>query len=174
MRATETHPARRHRGDAQRTCVLEWIGLAEDGERTTIRMLALDRDGTPLYREDIGRDGEFHLPEEVLHCAHRIVFGMPDAAAGIREQTAVRMRAGECRQRLRFGRLVITERCWSVSYWRAPDVAEPMQGCAREDCGGPQISARRSPATGRARSASSRSPPAGISRSIAHCWRDDR
>lgn len=110
---------------------LEMVGLAPEGERPSVVVQATDKKNAVLHSQEVGADGAFTIPPDVLKKAHRVVFGASDGKKGIQAETALSFRASEFTAQVRDGTLAIAEGIWSRFLFHWVCVSGTVRVCRR-------------------------------------------
>lgn len=110
---------------------LELVGLTGASDRPQIAMTALDAAGGTLYSQDIGDDGHFALPQDVLKRADRIVLGASNGKAVVSTEASLSFRAEEFMSQLRGNTLALAEGIWSRFRYHWVCVSGSVQACKR-------------------------------------------
>lgn len=110
---------------------LELVGLASEGERPSVVVQATDKKNAVLHSQEVGADGAFTIPPDVLKKAHRVILGAPDGNKGIQAETALSFRASEFTAQIRDGTLAVAEGIWSRFLFHWVCVSGSVRVCRR-------------------------------------------
>jgi hypothetical protein len=108
---------------------LELVGLQAGGERPKLVVQALDEKQGVLLAQDVGPDGVFRMPQDVLKRAARVVIGADDDAGGVKAEGAIGYRASEFAAQIRNGTLALAEGVWSRLLYRWVCVSGSVRVC---------------------------------------------
>lgn len=110
---------------------LELVGLSAAGERPSVVVSAVDSTGAAFHTQEVGSDGNFNLPADVLKRAHRVMLGAPDAKGGVQTAAAISYRGSEFMAQITDGTLALAEGIWSgfIPHWFC--VHGSVQACWR-------------------------------------------
>jgi hypothetical protein len=97
---------------------IEFVGLKPGDEAPTIVVQALDQKSQVIHSSQVGKDGVFTLPDDILKKSHRVVVGAPTSEGGV-AKGALRYRAEEFAATIRGGTLALAESVWGKLrfYW---------------------------------------------------------
>ncbi|MGQ0646866.1 MAG: hypothetical protein ACT4P7_04805 [Gemmatimonadaceae bacterium] len=101
------------RGGPTDTYQLELVGLKAGEQRPDVVLQALDRKRTVIYTQDVGKDGSFALPADVLKNAHLVVLGVTGDDGALASETTTTYRAAEFARSIIGGTLALAEGIWS-------------------------------------------------------------
>ncbi len=110
---------------------LELVGLNAASERPDLVVLAVDESRNVLHRQQVGSDGRFDIPPDVLKRAHRVLVGAADGKDGVQTASAASFRGSEFASQITDGTLALAEGVWSgfKHYWVC--VSGSVQACRR-------------------------------------------
>lgn len=106
-------------GDERDSYKLELVGLAAESDWPRVVLQALDSDNVALHTQDVGSDGGFSIPADVLKRAQRVVLGAADDKGGIQPDASVSYRASEFSGQIKGRTLALAEGIWSrfLRHW---------------------------------------------------------
>ena len=117
----------RETGDRYR---LELAGFRPGDERPAIVVQALDRANAVTHSQEVGDDGSFTIPADILRKAHRVVIGAVGERGEMLEG-ASRFRATEFAGLAREGTVAIAEGIWSGWFFHWHCVSGSVRLCRR-------------------------------------------
>lgn len=109
---------------------LELVGLAPGAGRPEIVVQALAAKGKVLHTEQIGADGQFRIPPDVLKKAEVVAFGAPDKE-GLAAEGVVRFPTREFELAAQTGTLALAEGIWSRFHFAWRCVSGTVRVCRR-------------------------------------------
>ncbi len=126
-RTTDSKPE----GNERDLYKLELVGLTAAIDRPKVVVQALDAANAVLHTQEVGSDGNFAVPAEVLKRAHRVVLGASDGKGGIQAEASVSYRGSEFTAQIKEGTLALAEGIWTgfISHWVC--VHGSVQACWR-------------------------------------------
>jgi hypothetical protein len=110
---------------------LELVGLASPADRPPLVVQAVGDDGAPLHSQDIGPDGRFDVPADVLKRSSRVLLGAPDGKKGVRADASISYRASEFLAQIDHGKLALAEGIWAGFRFHRVCVSGSVQACRR-------------------------------------------
>jgi hypothetical protein len=113
------------------TYKLELVGLGAAGERPNVMVQAVDAADTAFYTQQVGSDGLFSLPADVLKQASRVLLGAADDKGNLRADTAIGFRAAEFTAQIQGSTLALAEGIWSRFHLNWLCVSGRVQACRR-------------------------------------------
>ncbi len=120
-----------YRGNERDLYKLELVGLGAPGDRPNVAVLAVGARNEVLHTQEVGEDGNFTLPAEVLKQAQRVVVGASDDKGGVHADAAITYRADEFRAQLQNGTLALAEGTWLRFRFHWVCVSGSVQACKR-------------------------------------------
>ena len=124
---TDSKPA----GNERDLYKLELVGLTAVGDRPKVVVQAFDASNAVLHTQEVGSDGNFAVPADVLKRAHRVVLGAPNDKGGIQAEASVSYRGSEFKAQIKDGTLALAEGIWTgfIPNWVC--VHGSVQACRR-------------------------------------------
>ena len=124
-RTTDSKPE----GNERDLYKLELVGLSAASDRPNVVVQALDAANAVLHTQEVGSDGNFAVPAEVLKRAHRVVLGASDGKGGIQAEASVSYRGSEFKAQIKDGTLALAEGIWSGFKHHWVCVSGSVQAC---------------------------------------------
>lgn len=121
----------KHEGNKRGLYRLELVGLTAASDRPKVVVLAVDSANAVLHTQEVGSDGNFTVPADVLKRAHRVVVGASDGKGGVQAEASVSYRANEFTAQLKDGTLALSEGIWSRFNFHWVCVSGSVQACWR-------------------------------------------
>lgn len=121
----------KYQGNERDLYKLELVGLTAASDRPNMVVQSLDAASAVLHTQDIGSDGNFTIPADVLKRAHRVMLGASDGKGGIQADASVSYRGNEFTAQIKDGTLALAEGIWTgfIPHWAC--VHGSVQACWR-------------------------------------------
>ena len=110
---SERKPDLKNEGNERDFYRLELVGLIAPTDRPNMVVLAVDSSNAVLHTQEVGNDGKFTIPADLLKRAHRVILGASDGKGGIQTEASVSYRGNEFLAQIKDGTLALAEGIWS-------------------------------------------------------------